>query len=564
MLAPLSRFAGRRALPRSAGGCLREPVLVRQAGPGRQRLVFPAVTFSVASRAGGSGTDRPSSANRTATPAWCDLSVSPLAPGSRPVSTSAPLSMRASAALAAADEPQQLGASGAKPPSARPLTIGRAVRMYNQLSKLKLSVFVTGTAALGFLTAGPPVSVPALIGVTLGTYLCSASAGTWNQLYEIKNDALMTRTRARPLPSGRMSKAHAATFGAVAGLSGVGLLAVACNPLTAALGAANIGIYSLIYTPMKQVSFLNTEVGAIVGAIPPLMGWAACTGSITAEPAGAALFAALFLWQMPHFYALAWRHRADYARGGYAMVSKDDPDGRRTATRTLGYSLGLLAFPVATTLAGVTSPMFVVEATAANTLFMHKAWRFYRDPSDDTARGVFFASLWYLPIIMFFLMFHSHRWRSATDAEDARELGEAVPAVEARVGEGQGEVPQWLEEVDMVLATAFADDPVSRWVSENLSGAAARARRVLRSHCPHEILTSAPRVGEGNETEGSLSVARASAAAGECPVSHNRGSSAAVDALGKVLPCPVSKSQQQVASVRSAAKGSAVATSESL
>jgi len=414
---------------------------------------------------------------------------------------------------------------------------------------MKLSVFVTGTATLGFMTAGPPISVPALLGVTLGTYLCSASAGTWNQIYEIKNDSLMTRTRARPLPSGRLSPAHAAAFGATAGLAGVGLLAAACNPLTAALGAANIGLYSLVYTPMKQKTIWNTEVGAIVGAIPPLMGWAACTGSITADPAGVALFAALFLWQMPHFYALAWRHRRDYEVGGYQMVSLGDRGGARTAARTLFYSAGLAAFPVATTLAGVTGPMFLLEASAANVLFLRKAWQFYRDPTDDTARGVFFASLWYLPVLMLCLAFHSHRWKKVTADEEDR-LADAAAAGAGQDVDARERTARWLDEVDLGLATAFADDPASRWLSSGLSATAARARRVLRSHCPHEMLVAAS--GGAEDTAGGKeqpAQAFATAAANRaCPVTHQTQASAANAA--KSLPCPVVEVESAAQSAR--------------
>jgi protoheme IX farnesyltransferase len=435
------------------------------------------------------------------------------------------------------------------------------LRAYSQLSKNKLSIFVTGTAALGFLTAGPPVSVPALLGVTLGTYLCSAAAGTCNQIYEIRNDSVMNRTRARPLPTGLLSPAHATAFAATTAIAGVSLLATACNPLTAALGAANIVLYAGVYTPMKQVSHLNTELGAIVGAIPPLMGWAACTGSITADPAGIALFGALFLWQMPHFYALAWRHREDYARGGYQMISLGDHGGQRTANRTMAYSLGLAAFPLATTMAGVTGPMFIVEATIANAIFLYKARQFQQDPSDRNARGVFLNSLWYLPFIMVFLAFHSHRWKRATDQEEARRLSVAMPVVDASSQERSQEesagsadlpLPQWLEEVDVNLAVAFADDPASKFVSNALSGAAAKARRIMRAHCPHELLVAlGPERRDAPAAEASVSSAMA-AAAGQaaCPVTNQSHAS--------VMPRAVTDSSDASNELATAIQASAV------
>lgn len=466
----------------------------------------------------------------------------------------------------------------------RPLTASRLARAYGQLAKHKLSVFVTGTAALGFLTAGPPVSVPALLGVTLGTYLCSASAATLNQMYEVRNDAAMTRTRARPLPSGRLSLPHAGAFAAATGLAGVGVLTAACNPVTAALGALNIGLYAAVYTPLKQRTPLNTEIGAIVGAIPPLMGWAACTGSITADPAGLALFGAMFLWQMPHFYALAWRHRADYERGGYKMISRGDANGARTAGRTWAYSLALMAFPAITTATGVTGPMFLVELTAANLLFLRQASRFRQDPGDGSARGVFFASLWYLPVLMGCLAFHSHRWRRATDEEDARRLSVALPAVDSGadeavvVEEREQEAttgaaarddgsPRWLEEVDANLAFALADDPASRAVSRALSGAASRLRSALRVHCPHELLATTPAAADDasdNTTSGkgsdgaSRGVDEAMRAAGRqaCPVTHQtprdvQVGKAVLDKQGEAavkastLACPVAAEHRQ-------------------
>ena len=151
---------------------------------------------------------------------------------------------------------------------------------------------------------------------SLGTFLCSASANTFNQVFEVRNDGCMARTMRRPLPSGRCSRRHAAAFGVAAGLAGVLLLREKTNDLTARLGACNIGLYALCYTPLKQVHWLNTWVGAVVGAVPPLMGWAAARDAL--EPQAMVLAAALYFWQMPHFMALAWMARDDYVRGATA------------------------------------------------------------------------------------------------------------------------------------------------------------------------------------------------------------------------------------------------------
>ena len=258
--------------------------------------------------------------------------------------------------------------------------------------------------------AGPPLDPGTLIAVCAGTALCSASANTWNQLYEIKNDAIMSRTRARPLPSQRITPSHAAIFGAAMGTAGIGILATYCNPLTAALGAANIVLYAGVYTPWKQKHYTNTVVGALVGAVPPLMGMAAATGTATGAGAIAAA-ALLFAWQMPHFYALAWLYRNDYNAGGYSMISKDDVQGTHTAAEIAAYTGMLTALPFAAVGAGVCSPMFAVWGSAANLVLINSAWRFWQDRTDTNARTLFRHTLWYLPFLMAVMALHATVWK---------------------------------------------------------------------------------------------------------------------------------------------------------
>eukprot|EP00607_Mallomonas_marina_P009639 CAMPEP_0182421742 /NCGR_PEP_ID=MMETSP1167-20130531/7208_1 /TAXON_ID=2988 /ORGANISM="Mallomonas Sp, Strain CCMP3275" /LENGTH=174 /DNA_ID=CAMNT_0024599157 /DNA_START=407 /DNA_END=928 /DNA_ORIENTATION=+ len=166
----------------------------------------------------------------------------------------------------------------------------------------------------------------------IGTALCAASANTFNQVIETENDKKMNRTRMRPLPSNRVSKYEALTVAIAAGGMGTGILLVGTNPVVAALGAGNIFLYAGPYTVSKQLSELNTWIGSLVGAIPPVMGWAAATGGslMSAEPVALALL--LYLWQFPHFFALSWLHREDYARGGFQMVAVNDPTGERSAS----------------------------------------------------------------------------------------------------------------------------------------------------------------------------------------------------------------------------------------
>lgn len=192
-------------------------------------------------------------------------------------------------------------------------------RLYSQLSKYRLSALVMATTSAGYLAAGGPVDAVSLSCACLGTMLASSSANTFNQVIETSNDSRMKRTRNRPLPSGRITRPHALGWGVASGTAGVAVLAAGSNPLTAALGAANLFLYVGPYTLSKTRSELNTWIGSVVGAVPPLMGWAAATGGVLAvEPLLLATY--LFVWQFPHFFSLAWLHREDYARGGFAMV----------------------------------------------------------------------------------------------------------------------------------------------------------------------------------------------------------------------------------------------------
>jgi protoheme IX farnesyltransferase len=217
-----------------------------------------------------------------------------------------------SAPLSTADHPPSKVAEDdravSQVPSSAPMSFGRRLTAYCELSKLKLSTFVVITAGAGFSVAPAnayDLSMLQLFGCAmLGTLLCSGCANTINQIREVEFDAMMKRTASRPLPSGLMTKSHAAAFAAVCGLSGTGLLYVCVNPLTAALGAANILLYSGPYTSMKRTTVWNTWVGAIVGAVPPVMGWTAVTGSLGAP--SLVLAGILFSWQLPHFMSLAF------------------------------------------------------------------------------------------------------------------------------------------------------------------------------------------------------------------------------------------------------------------
>lgn len=286
-----------------------------------------------------------------------------------------------------------------------PSTATSIWRDYKQLSKLRLSGLVTATAAAGFVAASTEsIDWERFAWTSLGTLLCSASANALNQLYEIANDARMSRTCIRPLPQKRMSRAHALTFAMVTGVSGVYVLFTKVNTTTALLGGGNIALYSMVYTPLKQISIVNTWVGAVVGAIPPLMGWAGGCGKL--DVGALLLSAGLYFWQMPHFMALAWLCRKDYAAGGYRMLSLVDPTGKRTAACALRNCMYLLPLGPLSTWLGITSPYFAYESAFISAGMLLTAANFYSKPSNMNARILFRASLLHLPLFMIAFLLH--------------------------------------------------------------------------------------------------------------------------------------------------------------
>uniref|UniRef100_V5H0W7 Protoheme IX farnesyltransferase, mitochondrial n=1 Tax=Anoplophora glabripennis TaxID=217634 RepID=V5H0W7_ANOGL len=206
------------------------------------------------------------------------------------------------------------------------------VQHYLKLSKIRLTTLVVVTSMAGYAVAPAPFEWSTFTLCILGTSLLSSAANSINQFHEVPFDAQMSRTKHRVLVCGRLTPLHAMLFATTAGLSGLGILYYGDNGLTAGLGLANLILYTSIYTPLKRISILNTWVGSIVGAIPPLMGWAACANSI--GPGGWLMAALLYSWQFPHFNALSWNLRPDYSRAGYRMMAVTDPAlCRRVALR---------------------------------------------------------------------------------------------------------------------------------------------------------------------------------------------------------------------------------------
>jgi protoheme IX farnesyltransferase len=311
-------------------------------------------------------------------------------------------------------------------PSPEKPIILKKLGIYGELSKFRLSSLVVMTTGAGFLATGLPIDWAVLSATCFGTALCAASANTFNQTIEAKYDANMNRTKSRPLPSGRVSTKEAIGWGIASGVAGTSMLLLSSNPIVAALGAGNIFLYAGPYTALKRKSEINTWVGSIVGAIPPVMGWAAATGGQVL--AGDPLFLAgiLFLWQFPHFFALSWLHREDYARGGFQMVAVNDTAGTRSGALVLRYSAYLSAIPVAAYGLDLTSSMFAFEGTAVNAYLMYLAYKFNQNQSNANARRVFLCSLWYLPLMLASFVLFSKRWTAQDENKEKSQVYSAL------------------------------------------------------------------------------------------------------------------------------------------
>jgi protoheme IX farnesyltransferase len=300
---------------------------------------------------------------------------------------------------------------------------------YLELAKAKLSALVVTTTAAGFVAAGGPLSDQASLAgcCILGTALCSSSAAAWNQIYERDRDAKMKRTQQRPLIIDSLTVKEASVAATLWGVSGTSILALGTDPITASLGLANIGLYAGLYTWMKPRSIYNTWVGAVVGAIPPVMGWTAATGGAILDLDAIVLGTTLYLWQMPHFFALSYMYRVDYERGGFVMLPVLESDGERTSKIILRYAGYLSTVPIITTLCDVTSSMFAFEGIALNSYALYIAYKFRHERTNANARKVFLTSLWYLPCWLVLFLLHSKVWDEEKDRDILRDkLSDAI------------------------------------------------------------------------------------------------------------------------------------------
>lgn len=272
-----------------------------------------------------------------------------------------------------------------------------------QLTKPRLNLLVVFTTAGGYwLGLAGHVDLGLLAHAVMGTALVAGGSAVFNQLYERDVDALMTRTRTRPLPDGRITPPQAFWFGLVLCAAGLAQLAFGANPLAALVAFATLVTYVILYTPLKRRTSFSTVVGAIPGALPPVIGWAAATNTLSRE--AWLLFAIVFLWQMPHFLALGWMYRDEYRRAGFPILPVSEPDGRSTARQTMAYAAALLPVSLTPAMTGLAGGVYFVVALVLSLGFLWLAFTFARRLTRAAARDLFLGSLLYLPLIWIVMM----------------------------------------------------------------------------------------------------------------------------------------------------------------
>ena len=267
------------------------------------------------------------------------------------------------------------------------------------LTKIRLNALVVATTAGGYYMASPnAVDVGALVTTCVGTALVASGAAALNQVDERDLDRLMHRTRVRPVAEGRMSVAEGRAIALIFTLTGLALLWLGSSTGAAIVALATLVSYVLIYTPLKRRTSLATVVGAVPGALPPLIGWSAAGGSL-GSPAAWSLFLIMFLWQLPHFLAIAWMYREDYARAALPMLPVVDPQGRITSRQALLWTATLIPISGLPFLLRLSGPLYAFSAIALGIGMMVLAFRFVLERSDRNARLLFYGSITYLPLL---------------------------------------------------------------------------------------------------------------------------------------------------------------------
>jgi len=278
-------------------------------------------------------------------------------------------------------------------------SINNVFDAYRELVKLRIVTLVLVTTSIGFFLGGHGLhDVLALFLTLLGTGMAAGGAAALNNYLERESDVNMPRTRNRVLPSGKIEPAHVLVFGILMVLGGVSLLASLVNLLAAFLVLMTAFLYVLVYTPLKKLTWLNTPIGAIPGALPPMVGWAAAAGELSA---GAwILFAILFIWQHPHFYAIAWMYREDYRMAGFKMLSVVDPTGRRLFNQAIWFSIALIPVSMSLTWLNITGSFYLFGAVMAGAAMLASCVMLWNTRTIASARRVLMASVLYLPVLL--------------------------------------------------------------------------------------------------------------------------------------------------------------------
>lgn len=292
----------------------------------------------------------------------------------------------------------ELDPSGIADVPAEPLTYAKRVSAYIELTKPRITSLIVLTAAAGFCLGSHTGVDYRLLSISmLGIALLASGVFTLNQYMERDLDALMRRTAMRPLPTGKLVPNEALLFGTALTILAEVYLAVLVNPLTALLGLAVIAGYLFVYTPLKTRTSLSTVAGAFPGAVPPLIGWAAARGEL--DVGAWVLFAILFLWQFPHFLAIAWMYREDYGRAGILMLPVVEPDGRVTGQQIIAYTIMLLPVSLLPTMLAVSGKVYFYGAIILGLLFLGSSIRAALSRSNQHARQLLLASVIYLPLL---------------------------------------------------------------------------------------------------------------------------------------------------------------------
>ncbi|KAJ8935651.1 hypothetical protein NQ318_004492 [Aromia moschata] len=297
------------------------------------------------------------------------------------------------------------------------------VQHYLKLSKIRLTALVVVTSMAGYAVAPAPFDWSTFTLCIIGTGLLSGAANTINQFHEVPFDAQMSRTKHRILVCGRLTPLHSAAFAAITGSCGLAVLYFGVNGITASLGLANLILYTSVYTPLKRISIINTWIGSIVGAIPPLMGWAACANTI--GPGGWLMAALLYCWQFPHFNALSWNLRPDYSRAGYRMMAVTNPGLCRRGCSSTHCCHSAAVYGSS----GVRYHQLVVfirKYTDQRVFYISRmkptSYRFYKDSSSSTSRKLFRYSLIHLPALMVLFLLNKKKWFVFEDNENKDDI----------------------------------------------------------------------------------------------------------------------------------------------